>query len=80
MRKAHQANPNCEKRLIEHQGKFFFRLVQQIDRVTDKNKILTYNLVNVLDIFTIHFATHLVNESSSSFDQKYDIYWMIPNL
>lgn len=57
----------------------FFRLVQQYDRVTDKNNILTYNLVNVLDIFRVHFA-HSVNESSSSFDQKYDIYWMIPNL
>jgi len=36
------------------------------------------NLVNVLTIFSIHFATHLINKSVS-FHGKHKILWVIPN-
>ena len=41
-------------------------------------KIIISNRVNVLTIFSIHFATHLMNKSVS-FDGKHEIVWVTPN-
>jgi len=37
------------------------------------------NLVNVLTIFSIHFAIHLINKSVS-FHEKHENVWVTPNL
>ena len=41
-------------------------------------KIIISNLVNVLTLFSIHFATHLINKSVS-FHGKHEIVWVTPN-
>ena len=42
-------------------------------------KIFFSNLINVLTIFSIHFATHLMN-TSVSFHGKHEIVWVTTNL
>jgi len=41
-------------------------------------KIIIYNLLNVLTIFYINFAIHLINKSVT-FHEKHQIVWVTPN-
>ena len=70
--------PKFCKAVIAANGEFFDESKVWRTKLLFQIKIIISNLVNVLTIFSINFATHLINKSVS-FHGKHEIVWVTPN-
>ena len=70
--------PKVCNAVIAANGAFFDESKVWRTKLIFQIKIIISNFVNVLTIFSIHFATHLINKSVS-FHGKHEIVWVTPN-
>ena len=70
--------PKVCKAVIAENGELFDESKVWRTKLLFQIKIIIFNLINVLIIFSIHFATCLINKSVS-FHGKHEIVWVTPN-
>ena len=70
--------PKVCKAVIAANGEFFDESIVWRTKLLFRIKIIISNLVNVLTIFSIHFANQLMN-TSMGFHGKHEIVWVTTN-